>query len=263
MLPPEIQRVVLLIGMAATAYLLILAWNDDMEAAKVPTVYSDAPLMAQEEPFTAPAPIEVDEFAPSGADIPAAIPADSVVSSTPIELTNRLVKVETPALLVWIDLKGGDIVRVQLPTYPVTLEEPDTPFLLMDQSAARTYIAQSALIGPDGIDRSGERPLYSAPNASVVLNDGGDVTLRTTVDGAKVTKTFVFEADSHLIDVRYDVTNVDQQPKTMRMLSQIKRDRLPPSTDETVPLAPSPYLGGAVTTEENNYEKIDFDDIVV
>ena len=261
MLPPEIQRVVLLIAMAATAYLLILAWNDDMEAAKVPTVYSDAPLMAQEEPFTAPAPIEVDEFAPSGADIPAAIPADSVVSSTPIELTNRLVKVETPALLVWIDLKGGDIVRVQLPTYPVTLEEPDTPFLLMDQSAARTYIAQSALIGPDGIDRSGERPLYSAPNASVVLNDGGDVTLRTTVGGAKVTKTFVFEADSHLIDVRYDVTNVDQQPKTMRMLSQIKRDRLPPSTDETVPLAPSPYLGGAVTTEENNYEKIDFDDI--
>jgi len=261
MLPPEIQRVVLLIGMAATAYLLILAWNDDMEAAKVPTVYSDAPLMAQEEPFTAPAPIEVDEFAPGGADIPAAIPADSVVSSTPVELTNRLVKVETPALLVWIDLKGGDIVRVQLPTYPVTLEEPDTPFLLMDQSAARTYIAQSALIGPDGIDRSGERPLYSAPNASVVLNDGGDVTLRTTVDGAKVTKTFVFEADSHLIDVRYDVTNVDQQPKTMRMLSQIKRDRLPPSTDETVPLAPSPYLGGAVTTEENNYEKIDFDDI--
>ena len=261
MLPPEIQRVVLLIAMAATAYLLILAWNDDMEAAKVPTVYSDAPLMAQEEPFTAPAPIEVDEFAPGGADIPAAIPADSVVSSTPIELTNRLVKVETPALLVWIDLKGGDIVRVQLPTYPVTLEEPDTPFLLMDQSAARTYIAQSALIGPDGIDRSGERPVYSAPNASVVLNDGGDVTLRTTVDGAKVTKTFVFEADSHLIDVRYDVTNVDQQPKTMRMLSQIKRDRLPPSTDETVPLAPSPYLGGAVTTEENNYEKIDFDDI--
>jgi YidC/Oxa1 family membrane protein insertase len=261
MLPPEIQRVVLLIAMAATAYLLILAWNDDMEAAKVPTVYSDAPLMAQEEPFTAPAPIEVDEFAPGGADIPAAIPADSVVSSTPVELTNRLVKVETPALLVWIDLKGGDIVRVQLPTYPVTLEEPDTPFLLMDQSAARTYIAQSALIGPDGIDRSGERPLYSAPNASVVLNDGGDVTLRTTVDGAKVTKTFVFEADSHLIDVRYDVTNVDQQPKTMRMLSQIKRDRLPPSTDETVPLAPSPYLGGAVTTEENNYEKIDFDDI--
>lgn len=261
MLPPEIQRVVLLIGMAATAYLLILAWNEDMEAAKVPTVYSDAPLMVQEEPVAALNAVEADEFASENSDIPPATPSDSFVVSEPVDLSSRLVKVETPALLVWIDLKGGDIVRVQLPTYPVTLEEPDTPFLLMDQSATRTYIAQSALIGADGIDRSGERPLYSAPSTNLVLNDGGELTLQTTVDGVKVTKTFVFEADSHLIDVRYDVTNLDQQPKTMRMLSQIKRDRLPPSTDETVPLAPSPYLGGALTTAENNYEKIDFDDI--
>ena len=261
MLPPEIQRVVLLIGMAATAYLLILAWNDDMAAAKVPTVYSEAPLMAKEEPFTTPAVVKVDELGPGDTDIPAPTEADTFVGSQPVDMSSRLVKVETPALLVWIDLKGGDIVRVQLPTYPVTLEEPDTPFLLMDQSATRTYIAQSALIGADGIDRSGERPLYSASSSNVRFNDGGEIALQTTVDGAKVTKTFVFEADSHLIDVRYDVTNLDQQPKTMRILSQIKRDRLPPSTDETVPLAPSPYLGGALTTEENNYEKIDFDDI--
>ena len=261
MLPPEIQRVVLLIGMAATAYLLILAWNEDMEAAKVPTVYSDAPLMVQEEPIAALNAVEADEFASENSDIPPATPSDSFVVSEPVDLSSRLVKVETPALLIWIDLKGGDIVRVQLPTYPVTLEEPDTPFLLMDQSATRTYIAQSALIGADGIDRSGERPLYSAPSTNLVLNDGGELILQTTVDGVKVTKTFVFEADSHLIDVRYDVTNLEQQPKTMRMLSQIKRDRLPPSTDETVPLAPSPYLGGALTTAENNYEKIDFDDI--
>ena len=261
MLPPEIQRVVLLIGMAATAYLLILAWNEDMEAAKVPTVYSDAPLMVQEEPIAALNAVEADEFASENSDIPPATPSDSFVVSESVDLSSRLVKVETPALLVWIDLKGGDIVRVQLPTYPVTLEEPDTPFLLMDQSATRTYIAQSALIGADGIDRSGERPLYSAPSTNLVLNDGGELILQTTVDGVKVTKTFVFEADSHLIDVRYDVTNLEQQPKTMRMLSQIKRDRLPPSTDETVPLAPSPYLGGALTTAENNYEKIDFDDI--
>ena len=261
MLPPEIQRVVLLIGMAATAYLLILAWNDDMEAAKVPTVYSEAPLMTQEEPFTAPVPTEVDEFAPAEADIPPPRAADAFVDSTRADTANRLVKVETPALLVWIDLKGGDIVRVQLPTYPVTLEEPDTPFLLMDQSASRTYVAQSALIGADGIDRSGARPLYSLASQNVLLNEGGEIVLQTTIDGADVTKTFVFEANSHLIDVRYDVTNLDQQPKTMRMLSQIKRDRLPPATDETVPLAPSPYLGGALTTAENNYEKIDFDDV--
>ena len=75
MLPPEIQRVVLLIGMAATAYLLILAWNEDMEAAKVPTVYSDAPLMVQEEPVAALNAVEADEFASENSDIPPATPS--------------------------------------------------------------------------------------------------------------------------------------------------------------------------------------------
>ena len=118
MLPPEIQRVVLLIGMAATAYLLILAWNDDMAAAKVPTVYSEAPLMAQEEPFTTPAVVKVDEFAPGDTDIPAPTEADTFVGSQPVDMSSRLVKVETPALLVWIDLKGGAVsyTHLTLPT---------------------------------------------------------------------------------------------------------------------------------------------------
>ena len=34
MLPPEIQRIVLLIALAATGYLMILAWNEDMQEAK-------------------------------------------------------------------------------------------------------------------------------------------------------------------------------------------------------------------------------------
>ena len=48
MLPPEIQRIVLLIGLAAVGYLLILAWTEDMEAAKAPIVYSDSPVLSQQ-----------------------------------------------------------------------------------------------------------------------------------------------------------------------------------------------------------------------
>ena len=54
-----------------------------MEAAKVPTVYSEAPLMTQEEPFTAPAPVEVDEFAPADADA-TTIAADSLLIARPL-----------------------------------------------------------------------------------------------------------------------------------------------------------------------------------
>ena len=258
MLPPEIQRIVLLIGLAAVGYLLILAWTEDMEAAKAPTVYSEAPLVSQQSPIPGEAQTTEDEFAAVDSDIP----PETVVQRTQTATdTGRLVKVETPVLEVWVDLLGGDIARVQLPTYPISLEQPDTPFLLMDRSAGRTYIAQSALIGPDGIDKTGARPLYDVEKSTVTMASGGELVLTTTLEDAQVAKIFSFEPNSHLINIRYEVVNLADQPKNMRLLTQIKRDRLPPPTDETVPLAPSPYLGGALTTPDNNYEKVDFDDL--
>ena len=258
MLPPEIQRIVLLIGLAAVGYLLILAWTEDMEAAKTPTVYSDAPLVSQQSSMAAVELPSVDEFKLIDSDIPAETVAPS--AQTTLD-TGRLVKVETAVLEVWVDLLGGDIARVQLPTYPISLDQPETPFLLMDRSAGRTYIAQSALIGPDGIDKTGARPLYDVEKSTVTMNSGGELVLTTTLEDARVAKIFSFTPNSHLINVRYEVINLGDQAKNMRLLTQIKRDRLPPPTDETVPLAPSPYLGGALTTPDNNYEKVDFDDL--
>ncbi len=265
MLPPEIQRIVLLIGMAATAYLLILAWNEDMEAAKTPTVYSDAPIVAQGSPdveqLTA-APMS-DALAPSDMDIPPVVqqPQAATLDVASQSNSDRLITVETPVLKVWIDLLGGDIVRVQLPTFPVALDEKETPYLLLDQNPTHTYVAQSALIGPDGIDKTGARPLYTSSVTSLTVDDTARLVLSAMGEGVEVSKTFVFRGDTHLIDVAYDVVNVSDSPKTMRMLSQIKRDRRAPPTDESVPLAPSPYLGAALTTAENNYQKIDFDDV--
>ena len=43
MLPTEVQRILLLIGLAATGYLLILAWNDDFMQGPAPETYSAAP----------------------------------------------------------------------------------------------------------------------------------------------------------------------------------------------------------------------------
>ena len=145
MLPPEIQRIVLLIGLAAVGYLLILAWTEDMQAAKTPTVYSDAPLVSQQSSVAEAELPSVDEFKLIDSDIP----AETVTPSVQANLDSaRLVKVETAVLEVWVDLLGGDIARVQLPTYPISLDQPDLPFLLMDRSAgpriSRSGLAQMA-----------------------------------------------------------------------------------------------------------------------
>jgi YidC/Oxa1 family membrane protein insertase len=275
MLPPEIQRIILLIGLAATSYLLILAWNEDMQADRSSVSYSEAPLVISEQTnaidTTAIRPSVVDQST-SDSDIPDVsllsneeIPTlidqnryNETVEQTP---ESRLVVVTTPKLKVWVDLLGGDIVRVQLPKYPVALDRQDTPFLLLEQNQNQTYIAQSGLIGPNGVDKNGQRPRYSSSVRALTIDNQDDLVLTTQADGIKVEKVFSFTADKYLLSVSYRLTNTGDSAFTAGMFTQIKRDRKKVLTDESFSLAPDPYLGGALTTIEEPYQKLEFDDL--
>jgi len=279
MLPPEIQRIVLLIGLAATSYLLILAWNEDMQADRSPISYSDAPLVADQQTnaidTSAIRPSVVDQ-SQSDSDIPDVSLLSNDELPTSLSTTDafseaqaqtpesRLVVVTTPKLKVWIDLLGGDIVRVQLPQYPVALDLQDTPYLLLEQNQNQTYVAQSGLIGPNGLDKNGQRPQYSSSVRELTIdeNDGqSDLVLSTVADGMTVEKVFSFTADKYLLDVSYRLTNTSNVAFTAGMFTQIKRDRKAVLTDDSFSLAPDPYLGGAITTIETPYQKVEFDDL--
>ena len=279
MLPPEIQRIVLLIGLAATSYLLILAWNEDMQADRSPISYSDAPLVADQQTnaidTSAIRPRVVDQNQ-SDSDIPDVSLLSNDELPTSLSTTDafsesqaqtpesRLVVVTTPKLKVWIDLLGGDIVRVQLPQYPVALDLQDTPYLLLEQNQNQTYVAQSGLIGPNGLDKNGQRPQYSSSVRELTIdeNDGqSDLVLSTVADGMTVEKVFSFTADKYLLDVSYRLTNTSNVAFTAGMFTQIKRDRKAVLTDDSFSLAPDPYLGGAITTIETPYQKVEFDDL--
>lgn len=267
MLPAEIQRIVLLICLAATGYLLILAWNEDMQDTRDAEYYASEPdVIASSSASDYAAndvPINVQPQQESG-DIPA-LPSPEFGRERTVEMeTNRgrLITVTTPSQKVWIDREGGDVVRVLLPKFPVQIDRPDVPFVLLDQSQQRTYIAQSGLIGADGTDRSGERPLYVASKTDFKIDQGEtEVVLSANVAGNRVEKIFRFRADDYLVDVEYRVTNNKPGPFVAGMFTQIKRDSQPPSLDESIPLAPQPFYGGATTTAENRYEKVAFDDL--
>tara|TARA_B100001057_G_scaffold46526_1_gene41478 strand:- start:1659 stop:3368 length:1710 start_codon:yes stop_codon:yes gene_type:complete len=267
MLPAEIQRIVLLICLAATGYLLILAWNEDMQDTIDAEYYASEPdviASSSASDYVAnDVPINVQPQQESG-DIPA-LPSPEFGRERTVEMeTNRgrLITVTTPSLKVWIDREGGDVVRVLLPKFPVQIDRPDVPFVLLDQSQQRTYIAQSGLIGADGTDRSGERPLYVTNKTDFKIDQGEtEVVLSANVAGNRVEKIFRFRADDYLVDVEYRVTNNKPGPFVAGMFTQIKRDSQPPSLDESIPLAPQPFYGGATTTAENRYEKVAFDDL--
>lgn len=277
MLPPEVLRIVLLIGLAATGYLMILAWNDDREQSQSPVTYSDAPVLSDgsgeapvvaSEPISDPSPgsLEDSDIPDDSLLIPSAgTPAqESAVDNAPVQQggNDRLVKVTTPSQVVWIDRLGGDVVRVQLPGYPVSLDQPDVPYQLLESSPVHTYVAQSGLMGPDGTDGSGRaRPLYSAPSLEIDLTDGGQVVLLHQEGEVDIRKVFTFRADDHLIDMRYEMDNTTDRPLTAALFAQIKRDDRRPPSEESFALAPQPYLGAAITTPEERYMKVEFEDV--
>src|SRR5262245_28799056 len=154
MLTAEMQRVLLLVALAVTAYMLILAWNDDYIKAPVP------PTTVSE-----PASDRTDEAASSSSDVPDAVTSEHPrVEVQPPETESNastLVHVTTGSMQLWIDRRGGDIVRVRLPKFPVSIEEPNEPFQLLNRNSGQIYVAQSGLIGPNGLDTGGKRPLYS------------------------------------------------------------------------------------------------------
>jgi len=269
MLPAEIQRVVLLICLAATGYLLILAWNGDMQEMRDQDYYAAEPAVSSTDFNANSVSDTVPDLADTGSagdDIPALptanLPAGAQLNTLTTLNSTRLVTVTTPSLKMWIDLKGGDVVRVLLPKFPVEIDRPDVPFVLLDQSVQRTYIAQSGLIGADGTDSNGQRPLFSADRTNYQINQGEiEVVLRADVAGNPVEKIFRFRADDYLVDVEYRVRNNKSSDFVAGMFAQIKRDNRPPSLDESIPLAPQPFFGGATTTLDNRYEKVEFDDL--
>ena len=269
MLPAEIQRVVLLICLAATGYLLILAWNGDMQETRDQDYYAAEPAVSSTDFNANSVSDTVPDLADTGSagdDIPALptanLPAGAQLNTLTTMNNSRLVTVTTPSLKMWIDLKGGDVVRVLLPKFPVEIDRPDVPFVLLDQSVQRTYVAQSGLIGADGTDSNGQRPLFSADRTDYQINQGEiDVVLRADVAGNPVEKIFRFRADDYLVDVEYRVRNNKSSDFVAGMFAQIKRDNRPPSLDESIPLAPQPFFGGATTTLDNRYEKVEFDDL--
>lgn len=278
MLPTELQRILLLIGMAATGYLMILAWNEDYgNQLDVDAYASDLPAATQvlpggDAPVTAAPAVSSPAAAAGSSDAP----DDSLLGpDTPQQITqpaapeapaseDRLIQVTTPTLRVWIDRQGGDLVRVQLPKYPITLDRPDVPYRLLDLGRGSTYVAQSGLIGRDGIDKGSSRPLYSSPRSEYSLTSEGSeilVPLTATQDGMRVTKTFRFRANDYAVGLDYEVENVGSTPLQAALFAQIKRDRSQPPDAGGMALGPQPYLGGALTTSESRYEKIEFDDL--
>lgn len=252
----DIRRTVIFIGLAITSYLLILAWNNDYgQASNVIAPINEAAAPVQQDmPDTSDA---------AQAELPQAdIPAVAALTEAAAIPSSELIRVTTDVLQVIIDPRGGEVVEVLLPEYPASIDQQEIPFVLMERNQRRTYTAQSGLIGRDGIDTNGAA-LYSVAQNSFELVEGQDelqVVLTASNDKSKVEKVFTFRRADYLIDVNFRVQNTSSESWQGVFYAQLKRDNSPdPSAGSQLGMAA--YLGAALTTKENRYVKVDFDDL--
>ncbi len=249
----KIFRVMIIIAMLITAYLLILAWRDD---------YADAPAV-DTVPKTATS-VGADIPSTSGAagDIPVqTLPVDTgAVAATPAANTG-LITVTTDRYDIKINPEGGDIVYAALKQYDATLDS-DKPFVLLENNSNRVYVAQSGLIGQNGIDTAEGRAKYSHTANNYVMEKGQQtlsVPLTYKEDGVTVTKTFTFTQDKYPIDINYQIQNASANAWQGQMFAQLKRDdSKDPGMSDKGALSMATYLGGAWGTPDDPYNKLKF-----
>ena len=178
--------------------------------------------------------------------------------------TGRIVTVHTDVLEIKIDLEGGDVVGAALKDYPKTLDDPADPFVLLERNAMRTYVAQSGLVGPDGIDQN-RRARYLA-SQDVYTMSGGE-PLEVVIDYAgtgsalRVSKHFDFEPGSHTIGVHYTITNRAAEAAQLTPFVQLKRDSSPAPVASDAGMGMQPFLGSALTQPDQRFTKFDFEDM--
>jgi len=180
------------------------------------------------------------------------------VSSSP---SSNLIKIETDVLLIELDPRGGDIVSAKLIEHKISADS-DEPYTLLTSMADRTYVAKSGLLGANGTDTSKGRPLFSSAFSNYSLNTNEDelvVDLYFQQGDVRITKRYSFERGNYLIDVEYLIDNQSEQSWNAAFYAQINRDDILPET--TAGIGMNPYVGAAITTEEERYKKVEFDDI--
>lgn len=264
----DIRRTILWVIFGFSMVLLWDQWQI-FNGNKATFFPSPTPVASSKAPAAAPASTASVPAGPVGSSAvpaPAATPGAVVVPgavppSTPSVGKQRLV-VSTDLLTLTFDTEGGTLVGSAFPRLKDVDGKTDG-FVLLDESAARVYVAQSGLIaGASG----GSFPTHKTPMSVVPgerqLQDGQDsLDVRfesAEVGGVKLVKTYTLKRGAYDIAVRHDVVNTGAAAVSPQLYTQLVRDgnKLPGESAFY-----STFTGPAIYTEAQKYQKIEFSDI--
>jgi len=205
--------------------------NNSPAAATVPTVTSTTPSAS-----------------------PAQVPGSNAAT---VAAPRESIDVRTDVLKLSFDTEGGSLLRSEFLKFG-DLKDSSKPFVLLDESKARVYVAQTGLIGgafashKTPMKFSGERELKEGQNELTLSFESPDV------GGLKLIKTYTLARGSYAIKVKHQVVNTGNAPASPQLYVQLVRDGNKPEGESSFY---STFTGPAVYTDIKKYQKVEFTDI--
>jgi len=173
------------------------------------------------------------------------------------------VLVETDVLKVTFSTEGGSVVRTEFRKH-VDMADKTRQFVLLDDSPARVYLAQSGLIGAGAGNAAlptHKTVMTLAPGERTLKDGSQSLQLRfesPEVGGIKLVKTYTLTRGSYAIAVKHEILNVASTAVTPQLYLQLVRDGNKPPGESSFY---STFTGPAVYTEAKKYQKVEFADI--
>ncbi|HEX5046511.1 MAG TPA: membrane protein insertase YidC [Gammaproteobacteria bacterium] len=175
-----------------------------------------------------------------------------------------VVHVRTDVLDVLINLRGGDLVRADLPNYPVTKHEPDKIVRLLDYSPEDRFLIQTGLRGVEGAQQLNQQALYRSASPSYELAPGQDelvVTLEWAGDGALMAKkTYTFRRGQYAVDLALTATTRPGANWQGAPYLQMRRLHKPPKRRYTG--VDTYSVTGPVLYNGDHFKKLKVDDLL-
>ena len=241
---------------------MVLLWDQwQIYNGHKATFFPAPPAATAEKPVAAPASAAKDLPVASVANTaanPTAGPSQVPSSANaPVATPHERIEVATDVLKLSFDTEGGSLVRSEFLKFG-DIADQQKPFVLLDESKARVYLAQTGLIGgPFASHKTpmkfmGERELKAGQNELVLTFESADT------GGLKLVKTYTLTRGSYAIKVSHKVVNTGTVPASPQLYVQLVRDGNKPEGESAFYMT---FTGPAVYTDAKKFQKIEFTDI--
>ena len=257
----DIRRTILWVIFGFSMVMLWDQWQvyNGKQATFVPSAKPAATAQAPAAPGSAPGAVPVPTTPGSAAPAVAGVPG--VTAAAPA-VPRELVTVSSDLMRVTFDTEGGSIVGVSLLKHAAdsTSDKTTSTLVLMEQNAARVYVAQSGLVGGD------------FPNHKTLMTFSGDRTMPAGANeltvkfespaqgGVKLVKTYTLKRGEYALPVRHEVINTSGAAVTPQLYMQMVRGA-GTSGGSFITNPTGTFTGPAVYSEAQKYQKVEFSDV--